>query len=188
MVEGDTAIISCRVKNNDDSVIQLLNPNRQTIYFRDMRREYPASFPDSSCQFPCDQMQSNLRPARLWRFLQGSSTTREGSFPAVSVSIEVCQSVFIHLCPGNAFRHTGALVSSLNIKRIPPDSHHEESEADRSMLGCCCAGVDLPQSPCAGLGSSGATVSKKMTVYIVGSDSRAVWLVNLKPVPPPGHI
>ncbi|GLD46416.1 cell adhesion molecule 1 [Lates japonicus] len=31
------AIISCRVKNNDDSVIQLLNPNRQTIYFRDMR-------------------------------------------------------------------------------------------------------------------------------------------------------
>ncbi|XP_024121875.1 cell adhesion molecule 1 isoform X1 [Oryzias melastigma] len=37
VVEGDTAIISCRVKNNDDSVIQLLNPNRQTIYFRDMR-------------------------------------------------------------------------------------------------------------------------------------------------------
>ncbi|MEQ2293307.1 Cell adhesion molecule 1 [Ameca splendens] len=38
VVEGETAIISCRVKNNDDSVIQLLNPNRQTIYFRDMRR------------------------------------------------------------------------------------------------------------------------------------------------------
>ncbi|KAM4547409.1 cell adhesion molecule 1 isoform 3-T3 [Fundulus diaphanus] len=37
VVEGETAIISCRVKNNDDSVIQLLNPNRQTIYFRDMR-------------------------------------------------------------------------------------------------------------------------------------------------------
>uniref|UniRef100_M4AU77 Cell adhesion molecule 1b n=1 Tax=Xiphophorus maculatus TaxID=8083 RepID=M4AU77_XIPMA len=32
-----TATISCRVKNNDDSVIQLLNPNRQTIYFRDLR-------------------------------------------------------------------------------------------------------------------------------------------------------
>ena len=42
VVEGDTAIISCRVKNNDDSVIQLLNPNRQTIYFRDVRREYGA--------------------------------------------------------------------------------------------------------------------------------------------------
>lgn len=39
VVEGEMAIISCRVKNNDDSVIQLLNPNRQTIYFRDMRRE-----------------------------------------------------------------------------------------------------------------------------------------------------
>ncbi|KAJ3589825.1 hypothetical protein NHX12_010666 [Muraenolepis orangiensis] len=34
------ATISCRVKNSDDSVIQLLNPNRQTIYFRDMRREH----------------------------------------------------------------------------------------------------------------------------------------------------
>lgn len=40
VVEGETAIISCRVKNNDDSVIQLLNPNRQTIYFRDVRREF----------------------------------------------------------------------------------------------------------------------------------------------------
>ncbi|XP_041427318.1 cell adhesion molecule 1 isoform X5 [Xenopus laevis] len=37
VVEGEVAIISCRVKNNDDSVIQLLNPNRQTIYFRDVR-------------------------------------------------------------------------------------------------------------------------------------------------------
>ncbi|XP_053547350.1 cell adhesion molecule 1 isoform X2 [Bombina bombina] len=38
VVEGDVAIISCRVKNNiDDSVIQLLNPNQQTIYFRDFR-------------------------------------------------------------------------------------------------------------------------------------------------------
>lgn len=40
VVEGEVAIISCRVKDNDDSVIQLLNPNRQTIYFRDVRREY----------------------------------------------------------------------------------------------------------------------------------------------------
>uniref|UniRef100_A0A3P9JBI6 Cell adhesion molecule 1 n=1 Tax=Oryzias latipes TaxID=8090 RepID=A0A3P9JBI6_ORYLA len=37
VIEGETATISCRVKNNDDSVIQLLNPNRQTIYFRDVR-------------------------------------------------------------------------------------------------------------------------------------------------------
>lgn len=41
VVEGDVATISCRVKNSDDSVIQLLNPNRQTIYFRDFRRECP---------------------------------------------------------------------------------------------------------------------------------------------------
>lgn len=39
VVEGETATISCRVKNNDDSVIQLLNPNRQTIYFKDVRRK-----------------------------------------------------------------------------------------------------------------------------------------------------
>ncbi|XP_029374836.1 cell adhesion molecule 1 isoform X3 [Echeneis naucrates] len=44
VVEGDMAIISCRVKNNDDSVIQLLNPNRQTIYFRDMRPLKDARF------------------------------------------------------------------------------------------------------------------------------------------------
>ncbi|KAM9469488.1 cell adhesion molecule 1b isoform 2-T2 [Clarias gariepinus] len=37
VIEGETATISCRVNNNDDSVIQLLNPNRQTIYFRDVR-------------------------------------------------------------------------------------------------------------------------------------------------------
>ncbi|XP_028428707.1 cell adhesion molecule 1b [Perca flavescens] len=37
VIEGETATISCRVKNNDDSVIQLLNPNRQTIYFKDVR-------------------------------------------------------------------------------------------------------------------------------------------------------
>ncbi|XP_063167129.1 cell adhesion molecule 1 isoform X4 [Candoia aspera] len=37
VVEGEVATISCRVKNSDDSVIQLLNPNRQTIYFRDFR-------------------------------------------------------------------------------------------------------------------------------------------------------
>ncbi|XP_029428232.1 cell adhesion molecule 1 isoform X2 [Rhinatrema bivittatum] len=34
VVEGEVAIISCRVKNNDNSVIQLQNPNRQTIFFR----------------------------------------------------------------------------------------------------------------------------------------------------------
>ncbi|XP_032365582.1 cell adhesion molecule 1b [Etheostoma spectabile] len=38
VIEGETATISCRVKNNDDSVIQLLNPNRQTIYFKDVRQ------------------------------------------------------------------------------------------------------------------------------------------------------
>ncbi|XP_018082110.1 cell adhesion molecule 1 [Xenopus laevis] len=37
VVEGEAAIISCRVKNNNNYVIQLLNPNRQTIYFRDFR-------------------------------------------------------------------------------------------------------------------------------------------------------
>uniref|UniRef100_A0A3P9P3K6 Cell adhesion molecule 1 n=1 Tax=Poecilia reticulata TaxID=8081 RepID=A0A3P9P3K6_POERE len=37
VIEGETATINCRVRNNDDSVIQLLNPNRQTIYFRDVR-------------------------------------------------------------------------------------------------------------------------------------------------------
>uniref|UniRef100_A0A4W3I120 Cell adhesion molecule 1b n=1 Tax=Callorhinchus milii TaxID=7868 RepID=A0A4W3I120_CALMI len=37
VVEGEVATISCRVKTNDDSVIQLLNPSRQTIYFRDVR-------------------------------------------------------------------------------------------------------------------------------------------------------
>lgn len=44
VVEGEMAIISCRVKNNDDSVIQLLNPSRQTIYFRDMRPLKDARF------------------------------------------------------------------------------------------------------------------------------------------------
>uniref|UniRef100_A0A3B4A349 Cell adhesion molecule 1 n=1 Tax=Periophthalmus magnuspinnatus TaxID=409849 RepID=A0A3B4A349_9GOBI len=44
VVEGEVAIISCRVKNNDDSVIQLLNPNRQTIYFRDVRPLKDARF------------------------------------------------------------------------------------------------------------------------------------------------
>ncbi|XP_041030246.1 cell adhesion molecule 1-like isoform X1 [Carcharodon carcharias] len=37
VVQGEVATISCRVKNNDDSVIQLLNPSRQTIYFREVR-------------------------------------------------------------------------------------------------------------------------------------------------------
>ncbi|KAM6970528.1 cell adhesion molecule 1 [Aplochiton taeniatus] len=44
VVEGEMATISCRVKNNDDSVIQLLNPNRQTIYFKDMRPLKDARF------------------------------------------------------------------------------------------------------------------------------------------------
>ncbi|XP_034462143.1 cell adhesion molecule 1a isoform X4 [Hippoglossus hippoglossus] len=44
VVEGDMAMISCRVKDNDDSVIQLLNPNRQTIYFRDVRPLKDARF------------------------------------------------------------------------------------------------------------------------------------------------
>lgn len=39
VIEGETATISCRVKDNDDSVIQLLNPSRQTIYFKDVRRK-----------------------------------------------------------------------------------------------------------------------------------------------------
>ncbi|XP_078388319.1 cell adhesion molecule 1 isoform X3 [Cetorhinus maximus] len=37
VVQGEVATISCRVRNNDDSVIQLLNPSRQTIYFREVR-------------------------------------------------------------------------------------------------------------------------------------------------------
>ncbi|XP_056451026.1 cell adhesion molecule 1a isoform X2 [Gadus chalcogrammus] len=44
VVEGEMATISCRVKDSDDSVIQLLNPNRQTIYFRDMRPLKDARF------------------------------------------------------------------------------------------------------------------------------------------------
>ncbi|KAM8927926.1 cell adhesion molecule 1 isoform 2-T2 [Pelodytes ibericus] len=44
VVEGEVATISCRVKDNDDSVIQLLNPNRQTIYFRDFRPLKDARF------------------------------------------------------------------------------------------------------------------------------------------------
>ncbi|CAH2320259.1 cell adhesion molecule 1 isoform X2 [Pelobates cultripes] len=44
VVEGEVAIISCRVKNNDDSVLQLLNPYRQTIYFRDIRPLKDARF------------------------------------------------------------------------------------------------------------------------------------------------
>lgn len=50
VVEGDVATISCRVKNSDDSVIQLLNPNRQTIYFRDFRRKFV--FPCLTTTFP----------------------------------------------------------------------------------------------------------------------------------------
>lgn len=44
VVEGETATISCRVRDNDDSVIQLLNPNRQTIYFKDYRPLKDARF------------------------------------------------------------------------------------------------------------------------------------------------
>ncbi|XP_075872769.1 cell adhesion molecule 1-like isoform X4 [Nelusetta ayraudi] len=44
VVEGEMAIISCKVKNSDGSVIQLLNPNRQTIFFRDMRPLKDARF------------------------------------------------------------------------------------------------------------------------------------------------
>lgn len=39
VIEGEVATISCQVNKSDDSVIQLLNPNRQTIYFRDFRRK-----------------------------------------------------------------------------------------------------------------------------------------------------
>ena len=41
VIEGEVATISCQVNKSDDSVIQLLNPNRQTIYFRDFRRKFP---------------------------------------------------------------------------------------------------------------------------------------------------
>uniref|UniRef100_A0A8C6SSI3 Cell adhesion molecule 1b n=1 Tax=Neogobius melanostomus TaxID=47308 RepID=A0A8C6SSI3_9GOBI len=44
VVEGEMATISCRVRDNDDSVIQLLNPNRQTIYFKDYRPLKDARF------------------------------------------------------------------------------------------------------------------------------------------------
>ncbi|KAK7905177.1 hypothetical protein WMY93_017784 [Mugilogobius chulae] len=44
VIEGETATISCRVRDNDDSVIQLLNPNRQTIYFKDYRPLKDARF------------------------------------------------------------------------------------------------------------------------------------------------
>ncbi|XP_031762528.1 cell adhesion molecule 2-like [Xenopus tropicalis] len=37
VVEGEVAIISCRVLNNDGSVIQLLSPNRQTIFFQNFK-------------------------------------------------------------------------------------------------------------------------------------------------------
>lgn len=42
VIEGEVATISCQVNKSDDSVIQLLNPNRQTIYFRDFRRKCPS--------------------------------------------------------------------------------------------------------------------------------------------------
>uniref|UniRef100_A0A452QYJ6 Cell adhesion molecule 1 n=1 Tax=Ursus americanus TaxID=9643 RepID=A0A452QYJ6_URSAM len=40
VIEGEVATISCQVNKSDDSVIQLLNPNRQTIYFRDFRLRF----------------------------------------------------------------------------------------------------------------------------------------------------
>lgn len=52
VVEGDVATISCRVKNSDDSVIQLLNPNRQTIYFRDFRRKFRLPLCDDNVPAP----------------------------------------------------------------------------------------------------------------------------------------
>lgn len=58
VVEGDVATISCRVKNSDDSVIQLLNPNRQTIYFRDFRRKFDLPLCDDN--FP----RASLAPGR----------------------------------------------------------------------------------------------------------------------------
>lgn len=52
VIEGETATISCRMKDNDDSVIQLLNPNRQTIYFKDVRRKFPVPQVHSVNTFP----------------------------------------------------------------------------------------------------------------------------------------
>lgn len=61
VVEGEVAILSCRVKNNDDSVIQLLNPSRQTIYFRDARREYARCLlaPETPSPIPCLSLYSS---------------------------------------------------------------------------------------------------------------------------------
>uniref|UniRef100_A0A1A8JHJ0 Cell adhesion molecule 1b n=2 Tax=Nothobranchius TaxID=28779 RepID=A0A1A8JHJ0_NOTKU len=69
VIEGETATISCRVKNNDDSVIQLLNPNRQTIYFRDVR-----PLKDSRFQLV------NFTDNELWVSLSNVSLSDEGRY------------------------------------------------------------------------------------------------------------
>lgn len=63
VVEGDVATISCRVKNSDDSVIQLLNPNRQTIYFRDFRRKFDLPFFENN--FSCASLGRKRLPRSL---------------------------------------------------------------------------------------------------------------------------
>lgn len=52
VIEGEVATISCQVNKSDDSVIQLLNPNRQTIYFRDFRRKSLPTGLDSNFCLP----------------------------------------------------------------------------------------------------------------------------------------
>ncbi|KAF2977603.1 hypothetical protein EK904_010940 [Melospiza melodia maxima] len=79
VVEGDVATISCRVKNSDDSVIQLLNPNRQTIYFRDFRLpprnlvidiEKETAVEGEEIELNCTAMAS--RPATTIRWFKGN--------------------------------------------------------------------------------------------------------------------
>lgn len=69
VIEGESATISCRVMNNDDSVIQLLNPNRQTIYFRDLRRESP---PSNTAPVASSQTKTPAYFSPLIRFLLGA--------------------------------------------------------------------------------------------------------------------
>lgn len=75
VVEGDMAIISCRVKNNDDSVIQLLNPNRQTIYFKDVRREYRTALCWPSAADSTDLFRGRWKTARSWKDLRFKAAT-----------------------------------------------------------------------------------------------------------------
>ncbi|KAM9317529.1 cell adhesion molecule 1b isoform 2-T2 [Pholidichthys leucotaenia] len=83
VVEGEMAIISCRVKNNDDSVIQLLNPNRQTIYFKDVRLPPSSPIIESSedvvsegnyTELTCTAMGS--KPAANIRWMKGEEELR----------------------------------------------------------------------------------------------------------------